>query len=372
MLAVLLAACAHADVPGAPDTSSGPFPGSGSPAQLTYNPGQDHTPTWLQGDRGILYSVERLDRPDHDRCLAELPSLGGQITRYICNNAPSAADSVDAFESPAEAADGRLVFVAAASPVRFGGQAPSRQAMVLGSITMPASTTALQSIPFTSPSGKAIQGISHLAWLPDGSLVYVGERVTYGPGCGLCANDDTVRTGLELLRVSWPGGVATLESLPGTDGASSVSAGAGDTIFFTVTGDSRVFRRTLSGGSDVVVHDFGGPVARDLAVVGRRLVAVVGGMLYYVVDPTLGPSQRDYGGDLHVVDLGGTGDSVLPISDPSKFVWFRRPALSSDGRMLVAEGRPYTLIRHVDAAGNLLFTDTIIAPAANLYEFRLP
>lgn len=372
LVLAVLAACDHAAVPGAPDTSSGPLPGTGTPARLTYNAGQDHTPSWLPDGSGFLYSSERLDRPDHDRCLALLPPLGGQITRLICHDVPSAADSLDAFESPAVDADDRLAFVAATSPVGFGGAAPLHQAIVLGLLGAPTSTTELQSIPFTSPSGKLIGGVSHLVWMPDGSLVYVGEKVTYEPGCGLCANKDTARTGVELLRVTWSGGQPVVQSLPATDGASAVAAGGGDTLYFTVIGDSRVFRRSLSGGSDEVVHDFGGEVARDVAVVGRRLIAVVGGMLYYRVDSTLGPSQRDYGGDIHVVDLSGSTDSVLGNSDPAALIWFRRPGLSPDGRLLVAEGRPVTLIRHVDAAGNLLFTDTIIAPAADLYEYRLP
>jgi len=369
---VAIGACDHAAPPGAPDTGSGPLPGTGTPAQLTYNPGQDHAPTWLPDGSGILYSSERFDRADHDRCLAELPPLGGQIRGFICHDTPSAADSLDAFESPAVAADGRLALVEATSPVGLGGNAPTRQALLLGSLAQPAGMAVLQWIPYTSPSGKGTEGVSHLAWLADGSLVYVGDRVTYAPVCDVCSALDTLRTGLELMRVSWTGGQPVFESLAGTDGASSVAASGGDTIYFTVNGDARVFRRPLSGGADVVVHDFGVEFARDVAVVGRRLIAVVGGMVYYTVDSTLGPSQRDYGGDLHVVNLASGADSVLGNADPSRSIWFRRPALSPDGRLLVAEGRPYTLIRHVDEAGNLLYTDTIIAPAANLYEYRLP
>jgi hypothetical protein len=106
---------------------------------------------------------------------------------------------------------------------------------------------------------------------------------------------------------------------------------------------------------------------------GPRDVAVVGGMVYFKVDSTLGQSQQDYGGDLHVVDLAANTDSlIVPTFDPDSSMWFRRPALSPDRRLLVAEGRPYTLVRHVDEAGNLLFIDTLIAPAANLYEYVLP
>jgi hypothetical protein len=64
------------------------------------------------------------------------------------------------------------------------------------------------------------------------------------------------------------------------------------------------------------------------------------------------------------VDMGFTG-----VDHPTRF---RRPAVSPDGRLLVAEGRHRTLIRHADAAGNLPYTDTIIDPAAKLFEYTLP
>jgi hypothetical protein len=50
-------------------------------------------------------------------------------------------------------------------------------------------------------------------------------------------------------------------------------------------------------------------------------------------------------------------------------VWFRRPELAPDRRHLVLEGRPVTLIRHTDEAGNLLFTDTIMGRSGDIWRY---
>ena len=120
--------------------------------------------------------------------------------------------------------------------------------------------------------------------------------------------------------------------LPGSDQASSVAV-AGDTIYFTVDGDSRVFRLTsLTNVS--VVHDFGGLIARDVQVLPGRLVAVVGGNVSYTMDPTLGTMvQRDGGGPLHLVNLQTGGD----VQFTPDTLLFRHPALSPSGDNLIAE-----------------------------------
>jgi hypothetical protein len=368
-----LAACEHSPPFGTPATGSGPPPGTGTPAQLTYNPGQSRTPSWLPDGSGILYSMERLDRADHDRCLGELPPGGGQVTRLICHLTPGGVDSVDVFESPAAATDGRLAFVYASSPLVPPHGAPTVQALVLTTLARSDSLRVLQDIPYTSPSGITHEGVSYLAWLGDSSLVYVGEHVDYADACGsLGCVFDTLHTGVEVMRLTPGAATSALSVIFGTSDASSVAPVGTDTIYFTRNGDSRVYRRVLSSGAQDIVYDFAGPPARDVAVVGATLVAVVGGMDYYTIDSTLGPRVRDYGGELHVVDMVRDTDVVMGFSDLDHPIWFRRPALSPDGRLLVAEGRHYTLVRHTDEAGTLLWTDTIIDPAAKLFEYTLP
>ena len=368
VLATLLS-CEHSAPFGAADSGSRLPRGSGIPVQLTYNPGQEHSPAWLPDGSGFLYSEQRLDRADRDRCLAELPPLGGSIRRRICRHTIGGEDSTDVFDSPAVAVDGRIAFVAASSAAQLLTVAPTDQALLIALLARPDSPQVLLPIPYTSPSGRTHTGVSHLEWLADGSLQFVGERVTY-------PRPDTVRTGLELMRLTSIAGRWTLASLAGFDGVSSAAAVGVDTIYYTLVGDSRVFRRVVSSGADTVTWDFGsaagGGIARDVIVRGSRLIAVVSGMIYYAIDSTLGPSQRDNGGDLHVVDLSTGSEAALGFSDLNHPIWFRRPALSPDGRLLVTEGRVYELILHVDEAGNLLYTDTIIDPTPNLYEYLFP
>src|SRR5256885_8825838 len=62
---------------------------AGSPRRLTYNLGQDRAPAWLPDESGIVYSFERTDRPDRDRCLGILPPEGGQRVSTICDVVPA-------------------------------------------------------------------------------------------------------------------------------------------------------------------------------------------------------------------------------------------------------------------------------------------
>src|SRR5260370_34020142 len=74
LLIAVLAACEHTS-PFRPGlyAPTGPLR-SGSPLRLTYNPGQDLTPTWLPDGSAILYARERLERPGQDPLLAPVPA----------------------------------------------------------------------------------------------------------------------------------------------------------------------------------------------------------------------------------------------------------------------------------------------------------
>ena len=328
----VLAACEHTSPfhPGlyAP---TGPL-GSGSPLRLTYNPGQDLTPTWLPDGSAILYARERLDRPDRDRCIARLPAGGGSITGELCDRIPAAADSTDAFAWPAPAADGRLVYTRANSLTALGSLAPHDQQLVLGMFDGSAAVRVLRSIPYQSPSGRGHEAVAQIRWLNATTLVYVGQRVAYPRACGSCLAD-TVPSGLELVKMDLSSPIPLLDTLPGTDQASSVAVAGDDTVYYTRNGDSRVFRLVLSTGATTVAHDFGGPIARDVQIVGSRLVAVVGGNVTYTSSPTLGPLQQDGGGVLHLVDLS----SGIDVTLTDTALAFRHPALAPSGKQVVAE-----------------------------------
>jgi len=333
-LAAAVVACEHTPAfePGV-YTPSGPL-GTGPALRLTYNRGTDEGAVWLPGSGGILYTAERLDRQDHDRCFAIMPAGGGAISRYACRTS-AADDSIDVFEGAALATDGRIAYVRASSH-RLPGRpiSPDVQALVVASLADPNAVRIVQPLAYTAPSGQIHQGISHIGWLAQSRLVYLGERVSYPQACSGCP-PDTVRTGIEVVTLDFAGATPVLAVVPTTDSASSVAVGAtGDTIYFTRNGDSRVYRYVFSSGQTDTVHDFGAAgIARDVGLANGRLVAVVGGDVAYVTDTVLGASQVDHGGELHVVTLGTGAETVLGDSASR----FRRPAFAPNGTRLATE-----------------------------------
>jgi hypothetical protein len=135
----------------------------------------------------------------------------------------------------------------------------------------------------------------------------------------------------------------------------------GDEVFFTRNGDSRVYQMDLSSGVSIVAHDFGSSgIARDVAVFGNQLYAVVGGHVDYVVDPLLGPSQLDRGGKLFIADLINGTDSWRIVDSRL----FKRPVISPQRDRLVAESFPITVL-----PGG---ADTVISRSSDLWLLDLP
>jgi hypothetical protein len=365
--ALLALACGHTEPFGTPPYGTDqPFDAT-PPVRLTFNVGADRGASWLPDGSGILYSTQQLGRADVDVCLAELPPSGGSQRRLVCDLSPGDADLTNANESPAAAADGRLAFVRATSSV--GGTNPSREALAVAPGLDASNARDVQPIPYTPPGEPTLTGVTQIRWQRADRLVYLAATVAYRRPCPLCVLD-TIATGLRvaLLDVSSLGAGPIV--LPGTESASGVSPGASDDeVFFTLGGDSRVFRRVLSTGAQTVVHDFGGAgIARDVYAAGGRLTAVVGGKVSFAVDPTLGPVQRDDGGVVHVVDLDTGAD--LTLDDAGRL--YRRPALAPAGDRLVAEGYTLTIRDVADPVTQTTARDTTVDRAGDLYLYTSP
>ncbi len=255
------------------------------------------------------------------------------MRREICNTNPKSADSTDVYGSPAVSAGGRLFYTRASDFWRLHNFVPTYQSVVVAPLATPLLVDSVRNLPYAvTPGGTMHYGIDNVRWLGDSAVMYVAEFVIYG-SCARCR--DTVRTGIELARMDLQRVPGAVTSIPGTDSASSVALGAGDTIFYTVAGDSRVLRRTLGTGDTATVWDFGAAgIARDVAVRGRMLYAVVGGVVSYQHDIFYGPIQRDGGGTVYAVDLSAATSSPITLSNRL----YRHIALSPDGRYLVAEG----------------------------------
>jgi hypothetical protein len=330
-LALAVSGCGHSTPFQSGDAqSSQPFSG-GSPRRVTYNLGEDRAPAWLPDESGFVYSFERTDRPDHDRCLAVLPPDGGRIVRIICDRTPAADDSTNVLSDPAVDATGRLAYIVEGSLT--GAVGPSYTALVLGTLVDPVSVRVLRIFPDLSLDPALHEGASQIRWLGPSSLVYLAERVGYPRPCRYCALD-TVRTGADIERFELTGPPPAVAVVPGTGDASGVAVGeSADVIYYTLGGDARVYRRALSTGAVTVVHSFSG-IARDVQVVGSRLIAVVGGNVSFAYDSLLGYTvQTDRGGPLFLVDLVTGSETLLPGGTLA----FRHPALSPSGKRVVAE-----------------------------------
>ena len=364
LLAVCLAlACGHSD-PAAPAPYGSDTPFDATPPQrLTYNEGADRGAAWLPDGTGLIYSAQLLARQDRDVCLGLIPAGGGSQRDLWCD-VPEGAGQTDAIEFAAPAPDGRLAFLATAGGI--GSANPAREAIAVAPSLDPRSATMVRTFPYTPEGSTSQDAAEQLRWLDATRLVYLGQQFRVRPPCPVCP-PDTLRIGqaVTLLETSTPGAVPV--ALPGTGTATGVTVGsAGDEVFYTLGGDTRVYRRTLSSGAVDVVYDFGAAgIARDIHLTGSRLTAVVGGRVTFGIDPQFGPVQWDSGGIIHVVDLGSGGNTPL---DPGARL-FRRPVLSPAGDALVAEGRPLVV--------DTVFTDpttydTTVAGTVDLYRFGAP
>lgn len=341
VLSVLQTSCDHSSA-----FQPGPYPPAPPvtnflPRRLTFNLGDDRTPSWLPDGSGIIYSAEREDRVDHDRCLAILPPDGGTVRTRFCQLHPIHDDSTDLMEAPAVSPDGEILFHRVVSWV--GQQKLGASAIMLGSAHDPVRAAPLRPLPYTAANGRIHASIRTPQWIGPDSLVYLAEQLFYE---GSTFFPDTFYTGLDVVLLDLSAAAPAFQVIPGTDYASSVAASdEPGVIYYTLGGDSRVFRRNLATGEVSTLHDFGaGNVARDAQVKNNHLVAVVGRSVLYRFEDAHGFVQRDEGGDLAVVDLA-TGASTVFSTDT---MLFRHPMISPDGQRIVVEVQPYAPV-HADS-----------------------
>ena len=362
MAVITLAACSHEAPFQHQNSSFDSTIGGGPDRQLTLNLGADIAPAWLSDGSGLIYTWEGISGTVHDRCMAILPPSGGTRRELTCATSLPSQDSVDVFYEAAPGPGGQMLLVRQWSlPVDI---APLRGALQLGTVNQPASATTLLTFPYTASTGHIHQGISHIRWLSPTRAVYLAGKVTYPRPCGTCLAD-TVRTGIELVELDLSGATPTIQPIPGTDSASSVDVGANSNeIFFTRNGDTRVYQMDLSSGASIVAHDFGSAgIARDVAFLGNQLYAVVGGGVTYVLDPALGPSQLDRGGQLWLADLGNATAGWRIIDSR----WFKRPVISPQRTRMVAESFQLTFVTCGPGC-----VDTVISRNADLWLLDLP
>jgi hypothetical protein len=327
LLSLVIAACGH-EAPFRPDSygSDAPF-SPGSLTRFTLNLAADRTPAWSPDGTALWYSVARTDRADGDHCLGRLPPTGGTRLETRCQTGLAAEDSNDVFEAPAPAANGRLAYVHIAG--RIGALTPYLGELVVAPAGGGTPERRL-GLPYAPPGRRGYDRASRIQWLSGDTLLFLAEAWLFFQD-QLAGTIDTVVTGIGVERLG-PGG--TPERVPLTDYASSVTAGdTAGVLYLTLVGESRVIRH--AAGDTATVYDFGSlGIARDVQVQAGRLVAVVGGDVSasYSINLQM-PVQVDEGGYLYVVDLATGTRTQLPDTA----FRYRRPALSPDGRRIVAE-----------------------------------
>jgi hypothetical protein len=342
----VLAACEHPRPFGAPDLGANvPF-SQDFPRQLTFSASSDREPFWLPDGSGIIYSYQRLDRPDHDRCLGILPPEGGQRVRTICHVPPVAdADSTNALWSPVVGPGGVLAYVRESSPP--------------GSLTAPDPGRVVLRFPYAAPDGTTQGSAAYLRWVDARTLLYLAVQVTYNTDT---VPPDTVLTPIEIVRLRLSGDSATVVPLPNTVGATSLAVAGIDTVYFTLPADSVVYAVDLAGGPRAVAHDFRalGPVS-DVQRQDGRLFVVAGH------ETGLG-----LGGDVYVLDPGTDTVAMLDgvPADPDLYIWYRHPAVSDFGARVAAEA--YRVIKVPHCIGEGCIIDTVVTRGADLWLLRVP
>ena len=339
-LSTSLAACAHTETAPVEIPSNPPFGDGVWPRPITFNQFDDRHPQWLPDGSGIIYSTEREDQQfDRDRCIALLPPEGGSQRWRKCEVDGRHVDTTDVYEWPSVSPTGDAVFIHTSGWRLLKKTGRPRIALAHGFDFE--HSRVVRTLPFFSNSGKQQVLGWTFRWIAPDQLVYLGVLEFFQGSTFL---PDTFFTGQEVMLLHIiDDSTSNFTAVPGTEWASSVAVGDDSTaIYYTIGGDSLVYRRHLMTGAVDTVHNFGyRRVVRDVSVRGNKLAAIVGDSTIFSYEAAhAGWVQRDEGGGISVVDLT-TGVEVSYDLAP---IWlFRHPEISPDGHRLVVEAQPYAV-----------------------------
>ncbi|MDH4131096.1 MAG: hypothetical protein OEW53_06275 [Actinomycetota bacterium] len=318
---LLLAACGHSDafIP-APQGSDTPFDGL-QPVRLTFSPDSDLTPSWSPDGSRLLYTFAVPNDPDRDRCVGVLPGGGGSRLDEKCPLTDINSDSTTVSRWPAEGPDNQMAWTEYQTFV--GRVTPDRGAIRIGSFDPTDPGEPVRTLPYLAPSGLVHDVPTHLAWLSADELVYVANAATFARPCINCPFQEYLQ-GLEVVRLILHPAPATVVVVPGTTGATSLSAAPdGSGFYFTLAGDSQIHFHNVVSGLSAPVHDFGSlGVPEEASVYAGTLVARIGDSLATVVLATGSASVfSDTSWVLGAVRLAPDGSHVAaelaPASQPN-------------------------------------------------------
>lgn len=329
----------------------------GSMRQLTYNLGADRAPAWLPGDSGFIYSTERLDTRSRHRCIARMRASGGTVIGMECRDFAQSIDSTYAFEWPAVHPGGLVSFLLVAN--RITAVRPGYQILRLGRLDDLSNAPELLVVPYLVDTSY-YDAIISPQWVDESRLIFVAGIMLIGEPP---LPPDTIFGGRTVAMLERQNGVSVVSGIPGTLDASSVAVNPeAATFYFTVMGDSRVYRGDLTGSNIQVYHDFGiGNVARDVAIRGDSILVVVGGRVLLQSFPGVGVFQSDFGDRLRLVHPASGLDQVVADSG----LCYRRPAFSRLGHSVLVEG-------FATGDGGACTPFATIPPEGNIWLLDLP
>ncbi len=316
LCAFVLGACEHAQPYGpAAVGPEGPF-SPAFPRQLTFNPLGDVQPAWLPGAAGIIYSLSA-GGPANVHCLGILPPEGGRPVQTFCHPPTPGGDSTTALWQPAVSGAGLLAYVREVSGVSV---TPDTSELVLASLAAPDPGRVLLALPYTAPDSTLQTGLRDLQWLHAGTLVFRGGTVAYSyPPYPW----DTTFVPIEIMRLNVGGDSTYPTVVPGTANATSLAVDSEAVMYYTLAGDSRVYRLPEGAASATVWYDFG-------AAGAPTRISVAGNILVALVDTTV-----------YRVDVGTGSPVAVPLPNPLRV---QDLALSPSGtRLVVAGSRPRAL-----------------------------
>jgi hypothetical protein len=331
---LLLAACGHGEPWASTGTALQAPLAEGPVARLTYSTSDDLDPAWFPDGASFIYSTERSDRADRDRCLAVMAASGGTVSDYLCQRAGASDDTLDVLQVPSPAADGRLAFLYSTyERIRFTGY--RTRDLLVAAPDDPFAPDARKAIyPLRPVGGFTHDGIAEIAWRSPTGLVYLATLPHYPLPCKTCRPDTA--TPVQLVTADIAGDTAVVTAVPNTLYATAFALAGPDTVYYTLLGEGRILRRDLATGAETLVRDFGaGAIARDVQVHGSRLLVIVGGDVTVELLPGMGWVQHDDGGTVHLLELDTGVETVVGAGGRM----FRRAALSPDGRTMLAESR---------------------------------
>ncbi|HEY8061493.1 MAG TPA: hypothetical protein VID74_01790, partial [Gemmatimonadales bacterium] len=190
---------------------------------------------------------------------------------------------------------------------------PRQITLWLADTAHPLNRTALLTLPAALPS---VTWLADLAWTGPNSFIALGEVFASFPHCGVCFNADSVwiNSPGSVVVGTIAGDHATLQPVPGTDGATGYSlAENGASIVFLRRDDAQLYKVPVGGGTAVALQTGAIPQLVGVSCKGSTCVVATDALTFSNGDvgPPIFPSVAMGPKELRAVSLRDGAIQVL-------------------------------------------------------------